>query len=66
MRKVKDIKQAELLLESTREMLKKEMELYNKCKDTELKELYKQNINNFNKTIAELEDVIERNDKNVR
>lgn len=57
MRKVKDIKQAELLLESTREMLKKEMELYNKCKDTELKELYKQNINNFNKTIAELEGI---------
>lgn len=60
MRKVKDIKQAELLLKSTREMLKKETELYNKCKDTELKELYKQNINNFNKTITELEDVIQR------
>lgn len=66
MRKVKDIKQAELLLKSTREMLKKEMELYNKCKDTELKELYLDNINIFKKTIAELEDVIERNDKNVR
>lgn len=57
MRKVKDIKQAELLLESTREMLKKEMELYNKCNDTELKELYLDNINKFKKTIVELEGI---------
>lgn len=58
MKKIKDVQQAKLLLESTREMLKKEMELYNKCSDPEIKELYLENIIKFKKTVAELEGAL--------
>lgn len=44
MREIKDIQQAKLLLGTTREMLKKEFGLYNKCNDPEIKELYLENI----------------------
>lgn len=50
--------QAELLLESAKDSLKKEIEIYNNCKNVEFKELYKKNISKFNKTIEELENIL--------
>ena len=50
--------QAESLLESVKESLKKEIEIYNNCKNVEFKELYKNNISKFNKTIEELENIL--------
>lgn len=56
MRKIKNINFAKSLLEDTKDSLKKEIEIYDKCKDIELKKLYLNNINKFKKTIQELEE----------
>lgn len=59
MRELKKSKsEVKKLLISAKDSLLKEQESYNKCKDAEIKELYLNNINIFERKIKELEELL--------
>lgn len=59
MRELKKSKsEVEKLLISAKNSLLEEQEDYNKCKDAEIKKLYLNNINIFERKIKELEELL--------